>query len=123
MFQLMEEYLPAEPLISYIATRNHDQWRKTSIPEKRKRWIEPWRPLGMVEVYFISLVAWSAVYGLTPGPVLMDILRFAEKRSAQDDKEVDDYAIRVAENYWRWAEAPAANSRSVVRKPAAVRGS
>ena len=40
-FQPIEEYLPARAWISKTATRNHDQCRKTSIPRKRKRRIDP----------------------------------------------------------------------------------
>src|SRR5215813_1784326 len=50
MFQVMEEYLPERLLlISYAATRNHDQCRKTSTPAAWKRWKEPERKGGMVE--------------------------------------------------------------------------
>src|SRR5438309_9793721 len=43
IFQLIEEYAFARLPISYAATRNQDQCKKTSIPAERKRRIDPWR--------------------------------------------------------------------------------
>src|SRR5882724_13681749 len=56
-FQLIEEYLPARPLISNAATRNQDQCRNTSTPARRNRRIDPWRRLVIRETYSTGYAA------------------------------------------------------------------
>jgi hypothetical protein len=53
MFHVIDEYLLDRFWISMAAIRNHDQCRKTSIPEKRKRRIARDGALGMCAVYCI----------------------------------------------------------------------
>jgi hypothetical protein len=53
MFHVIEEYRLDRFWISMAAIRNHDQCRKTSIPEKRKRRIARDGALGMCAVYCI----------------------------------------------------------------------
>ena len=51
MFQEIDEYLVVRLWISYAATRNHDQCKNTSIPEKRNRRIEPLRIFIVFKIY------------------------------------------------------------------------
>src|ERR1700693_988616 len=68
----------------------------------------PWRAVGMWEVYCI----------IRRGE-RRDLFRSLEPPLLAKNREMG----HDASDYWRWAEAPAASSRKVVRKPAAVFGS
>src|SRR5271157_1280696 len=59
-FQVIEEYFPARALISNTATTNQDQCKNTSMSAKRNRWIDPWRALGIYEIYNTGCLAPSA---------------------------------------------------------------